>query len=317
MVDFVEDPFTQLVGSRLSDVQGVHFDGFDSGFTCRHISIPVSHYFLGSVWFRNRVAGDGADFPRGTLWNIWRQAIPIVFDNGDVIYRIPESHCQEQYWLGADSVTKHLSIYHSRLDPDPYQDPDPDMAQGYTLQADSDFPPIEDGNWHHLIAFADTHSQLCQVYIDDVFSVTYLLSLSIVATADGSFEIRPSPPFEPSINDGTWHFSIGYLEDPGNDLSNFSIPGVDVAELWWSPISVPFDLTIEKNRRKFLTSGGAPAALGTHGELPLDGRPAVYGSGGGDTFLSPNLGTVQSFFRTGSISNATAPVRLRRDGLGG
>lgn len=48
----------------------------------------------------------------------------------------------------------------------------------------------------------------------------------------------------------------------------------DLTNVWFDAQYI--DLTVESQRRKFLTSGGDPAFLGVYGELPVGGRPAIY-----------------------------------------
>lgn len=96
-------------------------------------------------------------------------------------------------------------------------------------------------------------------------------------------------------------WSVGAFVDGGLKVA------CNMAELWFAP-GVYIDLSIESNRRKFISANGRPVNLGVAGEAPTGTSPAVYLSnndGGFDT----NKGTGGGFTTHGVPSlSALSPV---------
>jgi hypothetical protein len=96
----------------------------------------------------------------------------------------------------------------------------------------------------------------------------------------------------------------------------------DLAEVWFAP-GIYIDLSIESNRRKFISATGNPVYLGANGELPTGSSPIVFLSGATDSWHT-NKGTGGGFTENGALTDGTSPppyvtqnlVSLGDSGLG-
>ena len=76
----------------------------------------------------------------------------------------------------------------------------------------------------------------------------------------------------------------------------------DMAEIWFHPTYI--DLSVETNRRKFITPILTPSYLGLSGEGPTGSPPLVYLSGPTDTWHL-NKGSGGGFTENGALTDST------------
>lgn len=119
---------------------------------------------------------------------------------------------------------------------------------------------IADTNWHHILSSWDMTNPLTTThfYLDD-------------SPLAGSFN------FGPTTNVLTnWTPDTAVVGAQGTAGTNDWVGCL--SEIWLDPTY--FDLTVEANRRKFITAGGKPAKVGANGQLPKGGTtPFVYLNG--------------------------------------
>lgn len=142
--------------------------------------------------------------------------------------------------------------------------------------ANGSITPAEDDTLHHILIARN--ATVFYVYIDDV-QKTY-------DDSPGSGEIRYN-----SMD----HVSIGASPNgPGYSKK--------LADVWYYPGQY-LDLTVEANRRKFITDSGEPVDLGPNGEYPIGTSPDIFVGGrmyAGDWNAGTNLGTGTAFTLDGS-----------------
>ncbi len=110
-----------------------------------------------------------------------------------------------------------------------------------------------DGQWHHFLAsidLADTAKR--HVYIDDIAAI-------------GSVVTYTNDTIDFTVAD----WAIGATPSGGNRLDG------SIAELWFAP-GVYLDLSVEANRREFLSPNGRPVNLGATGNGPTGSAPLIY-----------------------------------------
>ena len=71
-----------------------------------------------------------------------------------------------------------------------------------------------------------------------------------------------------------------------------------LSELWFNPTYL--DITVEANRRKFISATGKPVSLGADGSTPTGLRPILYLKNASATFQN-NLGSGGNFTVTGAL----------------
>jgi len=158
---------------------------------------------------------------------------------------------------------------------------------------DASFDPagFNDNAWHNLLMAWDADhvigERVYQFYLDDV-------SLSPSAPDDSD---------NPCIIDYTaanWAILVG------GSIFNMTDFEFDVADLFFAPGQY-LDLSVEANRRKFISADGKPVDLGADGSTPTGTAPAVFFSGDATGFAS-NKGSGGAFVFTGALANApTSP----------
>ena len=77
-----------------------------------------------------------------------------------------------------------------------------------------------------------------------------------------------------------------------------------IAELWFAP-GVYIDLSVEENRRKFITDALRPANLGSDGSTPTGSAPLIYLSGATSSWHT-NKGTGGGFTENGDLTDSTS-----------
>lgn len=94
-------------------------------------------------------------------------------------------------------------------------------------------------------------------------------------------------------------YAIGAAANASSKLSG------DIADFWLAP-GVYIDLSVQANRRKFISALGKPVDLGTTGNLPTGSSPLVFLSGATPGWHT-NDGTGGGFTLHGALTTATSP----------
>ena len=76
-----------------------------------------------------------------------------------------------------------------------------------------------------------------------------------------------------------------------------------ISELWFNPTYL--DISVEANRRKFISPSGSPVNLGATGSLPTGTAPLIYMPG---AVVGQNLGTGGDFAAVGAPKVVTGPA---------
>lgn len=96
----------------------------------------------------------------------------------------------------------------------------------------------------------------------------------------------------------------------GGDPNNTNKLGAAVADLYFAPAQT-LDISVQANRRKFITPEGRPMYLGTDGSVPTGTAPAVYlhvDKGEAPANFAINRGTGGNFAVTGALTvGSTSP----------
>lgn len=141
---------------------------------------------------------------------------------------------------------------------------------------------IQDSDWHHIVASIDlANAPGSLMYMDDelntIVSTTFVNDTIDFTVAD---------------------WGIGALPDGTSKLT------AAIADLWFND-GTYIDLSVEANRRKFITARGRPAYLGSDGSGPTGSQPILYLSGE----FTANLGDGGNFTAIGD----TTPVDVFHD----
>lgn len=146
------------------------------------------------------------------------------------------------------------------------------------INSSTDSVQVADG-WVHCMASWDlTDTGKRHIYINDVSDLTV-----VTYTNNNIFYA------------GT-EWTVGALTD-----ATLKFKG-DLADFWFDDNYV--DLSIEANRRKFISASGKPVDLGDNGELPNGAPPLVFQSGDTDVWHT-NLGTGGGFTENGALTTAS------------
>lgn len=136
--------------------------------------------------------------------------------------------------------------------------------------------------WHHFLVAWDTAQNAIYLYIDDV---DWHTSATIFVTTD---EIIQYETADTKVIFG------------GSDL--VGAPWKECLSQIWFDSNQFLDITIEANRRKFISDAGAPIALGASGENPTGTSPLVYLDNPVASFLT-NRGTGGDFTEFGTLAD--------------
>lgn len=148
---------------------------------------------------------------------------------------------------------------------------------------DVDVGIINDTNWHHLLySFDMANAATRKIYIDDV-DVTG--SATFVAYVDSVIDF-----------DGSAEYSIGASTGGGGGFDG------DIADFWYDAGTF-LDLSVEANRRKFISANGMPKYLGADGSLPTGSPPDIFLSGDTENWHT-NRGTGGGFTENGALTTA-------------
>jgi hypothetical protein len=280
---FQEDNWQHIVD--FGGAIAVHFNSEQPcGFA---LSVPIvgpTSYILSSFFYRNPLSG----------FNSWLLSGVIgLFGDGS-----PNRSTYSAGGFGLDGAPGFTAL----------RQVIPDMTHSDLYVLDGFITPPVDTNWHHIIALMDTSAQTVAITLDKVpKSLDFFDSLHF--NQDG-FVGSPSPPFLISTTNeyqGALDFSCGM---PFDAPIFGTPPGTELAELWWSFIPALVDLADPAFLRKWINDDGSPANLGANGEVPMGFSPLIFGHGGKDTFLQPNLGTGGAFTLTGQVIDGQMPVHV-------
>ena len=137
--------------------------------------------------------------------------------------------------------------------------------------------------WKHILASWDVATATAQLYVSDVND----LAAGATTTDD--------------VLDYTETYNTVGASYSGAERVNS-----DLADLYVC-FGAFLDLSVETNRRKFISASGKPVPLGADGSLPLGAQPDIFFSGGASAFAT-NLGSGGAFSTTGTLTDAaTSP----------
>lgn len=152
------------------------------------------------------------------------------------------------------------------------------------MNSDADDAILISKGWQHWIFSVDQNASggFRQMYLDDAPH-----GIAVSANLDENCDLT-----------ATSKVTIGGFYDTNNKLNG------DLAEFFMSSNGAAFDLTVEANRRKFISADGKPVDLGTDGSAPGLGVPEIYLSirtGDAATDWATNRGQGENFTITGAL----------------
>lgn len=112
---------------------------------------------------------------------------------------------------------------------------------------------VADGIWRHVLISWDLAAGLRHLYLNDV------------ADRSGDTVVDSAPS-------ATSHTAFGIGRVPGSTSGRYN---GGLAEIYFN-FEEYIDLSVEANRRKFISAEGEPVSLGEHGELPTGSPPISY-----------------------------------------
>lgn len=130
-------------------------------------------------------------------------------------------------------------------------------------------------DWKHVLMSWDVSASIAHCYVNDVSD-----------PFTGAFDTGDSIPWTL----GTWLLNV-----------------TNLAEFYLND-DVYMDLSVEANRRKFISSNGKPVSLGSDGSLPTGSSPLIYfhlDDGESAANFATNRGTGGNFSITGTLSTAS------------
>lgn len=139
---------------------------------------------------------------------------------------------------------------------------------------------ISENVWYHAIASVDTTSGQGRLYINDL---------------EVDYDVR-------DIASGG---QVMDIQSGAHMVHFFGWPGGfegEIADFWYDDSYV--DLSVEANRRKFISSSGKPVGLGADGSGPTGAQPLIFFSGDAEQW-GTNKGRGGTFTQTGTLKNAT------------
>jgi hypothetical protein len=152
---------------------------------------------------------------------------------------------------------------------------------GNTVILDMDtISTVNDGNWHHLLFSVDmSDSNKRHLYLDDVDDLAG----------------APSTHTDNEIDFGPTGFTVGGGSTQWDG---------GLAE-YWVDFGTYIDLSVEANRRKFISDTGLPMYLGEDGSFPAGSQPEIFLSGDTITWHS-NRGYGGGFTENGEITYSSS-----------
>lgn len=138
---------------------------------------------------------------------------------------------------------------------------------------------VSDG-WYHLLAAWDLVNTTGYMYISD---------------AD---DLAASPV----LVDGTIDYTKSIHSIGSNHIYSNKMDG-DVADCYLN-LAEYIDISVEANRRKFISAAGKPVFLGADGSLPTGSQPILFHSGPAASFAT-NLGSGGTMTENGALTDAS------------
>lgn len=157
-------------------------------------------------------------------------------------------------------------------------------AAGTVVDMVSDRTITAADGWVHVIAAWDAAAGVSQLYIDDIESKDEVASSVVNQIID---------------------YSKGFV-DVGAEARSRDNPFVgDMAEFWFDDVFI--DLSVEANRRKFVSALVKPIFLGPDGSLPTGVVPSIFMSGATSTW-GTNKGNAGPFFAFDLTTASSSPT---------
>ena len=156
----------------------------------------------------------------------------------------------------------------------------------FTLFAEPGAFNMIDGKWHHVLM--SWNATTTSLYVDDV-------------------NAQSSPPTPTGAAIDYTHADCG-LGSIWNGTGKFN---GELADVFFT--SEYLDLSVEANRRKFITNTGTPADLGVIGQLPTGTSPLIYFKGDAASWnAGTNTGSGGDFVMTGAVTDSlNEPVQVQ------
>lgn len=159
-----------------------------------------------------------------------------------------------------------------------------DVGGTLDLTINSSTSVIASSGWVHFLASWNLATGSAWIYLSDVSDL-----------AGGSTLNNDTLDYT-----GSGNFGVGAEPDGG-----FKFAG-DMADLYIN-FATYMDLSVEANRRKFISAAGKPVDLGSDGSTPTGSAPAVFCSGATADWHT-NKGGGGGFTENGALTDGTGPV---------
>lgn len=145
---------------------------------------------------------------------------------------------------------------------------------------------ISGSTWAHIVISVDLGNSKAHLYVDDVAT------------------INPSQITNDNIDWTVPYSNISAYSDGAGKLD------ADMAEVYFTDEYL--DISVESNRRKFITADGTPTDLGSDGSTPTGTQPLVYFKGAASVWnAGTNAGSGGNFTMTGAVADSSnEPVEL-------
>lgn len=142
---------------------------------------------------------------------------------------------------------------------------------------------VDGGAWRHVI-----------------FSYDLAVPTSLIYVNDASSELGSG-----TLTDDTIDYAGATNTALGATPAGLDPYTGDMADFWFSTTFI--DISVEANRRKFISSAGKPVGLGSDGSTPTGTAPVVFFSGATGSWHT-NKGSGGGFTLTGTLTDAaTSP----------
>jgi hypothetical protein len=152
----------------------------------------------------------------------------------------------------------------------------------WEIDTTASYTTASNPGWHHMLIAAELDgTPVGQIYIDDSAAPFTVAE----ALATGSIDWTETDYF------------VGSTQVPGSRLNG------DFAEVYITDEYL--DISIEANRRKFVTGGIKPVDLGGDGSDPTGTAPLIFMSGDTDTWHT-NKGSGGGFTENGALTDAAS-----------
>lgn len=157
-------------------------------------------------------------------------------------------------------------------------------ATKWLAETTAGFSSSVNTGWHHMLIAANLVSTpVGLMFIDDVDSVHTDVTGPLEATMD----------FE-----STTEWAVG-----GHNSGNVDRIDAEMADFWFDESFI--DISVQANRRKFITPGLKPSDLGADGSAPTGSQPILFFSGDTDAWHT-NKGDGGGFTENGALADAAS-----------